>query len=236
MSLGGAATFRRSGDGEDATRAITRFKLAQPRTEEQVQLLVDQGLSSLTRSDAQRDAEVAIKQAAVDDSPLAALRLLAVDRLNLRIGIGVGARLRLPFDPFARLRADRSVTLGPWTLLFSETLLTTRLTRFQSTTQFALQRPLSRRVGLTLLSDATWRESSRRFDLGQTATLLWQAQDKTLVGLEAGVIGVTEPDTVVTARTLSRRLRHRLHRDWLLLEARPQVLFPGTGGSSQCRR
>lgn len=230
VSLGGAATLLRAGDGEDTTRAITRVKLALPRTEERLQLLVDRGLSSLTRSDAQRDAEVAIDQAAVDDSPFAALRLLAVDRLKLRIGTDVGARLRLPFDPFARLRADRSVALGPWTLLFSETLLTTRLTRFQSTTQFALQRPLSRSVGLTLLSDATWRERSRRFDLSQTATLLWQAHDRTLVGLEAGVIGVTEPDTVLTAWTLSLRLRHRLHRDWLLLEVRPQVLFPRDRG------
>jgi hypothetical protein len=90
----------------------------------------------------------------------------------------------------------------------------------------ALQRSLSRSVGLTLPSDATWRESSRRFDLRQTAALLWPAQDSALVGLEAGVIGVTEPDTVVTAWTLPLRLRHRLHRDWLLLEARPQVPFP----------
>ena len=236
VSLGSGSTLLRSGDGEDTTRTITRVKLALPRTEERLQLLVDRGLSSLTRSDAQRDAEIALGQAPLDDSPFAALRLLAVDRLKLRIGTDVGARLRIPFDPFARLRADRSATLGPWTLLFSETLLTTRLTRFQSTTPFALQRPLSPSLALTLLSDATWRETSRRFDLSQTAMLMWQARDATLVGFAAGVIGVTRPDTVVTAWTLSMSLRHRLHRDWLLLEARPQLLFPATEASSRSRR
>jgi hypothetical protein len=230
VSLGGATTVLRAGDGEDTTRAITRVKLALPRTEERLQLLVDRGLSSLTRSDAQRDAEVSLGQAPVDDSPFAALRLLAVDRLKLRIGTDVGARFRIPFDPFARLRADRSTALGPWTLLFSETLLTSRLTRFQSTTQFALQRAFSPSLALTLLSDATWRETSRRFDLSQTATLLWQVQDRTLLGFEAGVLGITRPDAVVTAWTLSLRLRHRLHRDWLLFEARPQILFPRDRG------
>ncbi len=99
VSPGGGATFLRSGDGEDTTRAITRFKLALPRTEERLQWLVDRDLSSLTPSDAQRDAEVAANQAAVDDSPFAALRLLAVDRIKLRIGTDVGAGCAFPSIP-----------------------------------------------------------------------------------------------------------------------------------------
>jgi len=223
--LGEAVTAYRGEDAADSHRAITRLKLNLPRTEDRLQVLIDRGLATLTRSDAQRDAEVAAGQTASDNSPFAALRLLVVDVLRLRVTTDVGARIRVPFDPFARLRADRSVPLGPWTALFSQTFLYSRQNDFQSNTQMAFQRPLASGVSFALVSDVTWRSPEQAFQLSQTATLLWQQNERTLVGFEAGVLGTTEPRTEVTAYSFSARWRRQVYRQWLILEARPQLVY-----------
>ncbi|MBI1395219.1 MAG: hypothetical protein GC151_04495 [Betaproteobacteria bacterium] len=230
LTLGFAHTAYRPRDAASVDRPITRIKLRLPHTQERLQLLVDRGLTTLTRSDAQRDADNASRPATVDDTPFAALRVMLLDALHLRVDADVGARLRIPVDAFGRVRADRSTAIGNWNLLFSETLLYANSSRFQATTQFSFQRPLSPSVAFTAVTDATWRQTLLGFDLSQTATLLWTHTDRTLYSAEAGITGVTRPDTVTTAYLLTLRVRQKLYRDWLVGEVRPQLIYPRDRG------
>lgn len=230
LALGAVHSAYRPGDAPDATRPITRLKLSLPRTEERLQLLVDRGLTALTRSDAERDADATAGQSSVDDSPFGALRVMLLDVFRLRMHADVGARFRLPFDPFARVRVDRGWTLGSWNALVSETLLYARTTRFQAATQVVFHRPLGEKVSLSLVTDATWRAALAGFDLRQNAAVLWRPSERVLYGAEFGVTGVTRPGTVVTNYALTLRARRRLYRDWLVVEARPQLVYPRSLG------
>lgn len=230
VMLGVVGTSFRPGDGDDLARPLTRIRLNLPDTEDRLQLLVDRGVATLTRSEAQRDAEVAAGQAARDDTTFAALRVLVVDVLRLRVSTDVGARFRVPVSPFVRVRADRATVLGSWKVLLSQTFLDSTHDGFQSTSQASFQRPLAEHVTLSLLTDATWRQPRHPFTWSESAGVLWQIDDRTLAGAEAGLIAVSGADAGITATTLSVRWRRRLHRDWLILEARPQLIYPRDRG------
>ncbi len=50
------------------------------------------------------------------------------------------------------------------------------------------------------------------------------------MGVELGVYGQTDPLWRATAYSVALRFRRRIHSDWLLLEVRPQLIYPESNG------
>jgi hypothetical protein len=226
VMLGGKSTFRRGQDGEDDLAPITRAKIHLPKTEQRLALLIERDIEGTTTSDSQRDAQVAAGQATADDNPYVALRALTARTLKLQLSADAGVRMRSPPDPFARLRATRTFAAGSWQIPISETLLARRSEPFSATSEIAFLRGLTADTALALTTNATWRESLRGFDLSQTANLAWLISDRHLAALELGAYGTTQPRLEDTAYSVAVRYRRKLYSDWLLLELRPEIVYP----------
>src|SRR5437588_5926150 len=80
-----------------------------------------------------------------------------------------GVRMRVMPDPFARARALRVFTVGPWSIPLSETILYRHSDQASATSELGFLRPLTSHTAMTLLSDAVWRQATHRFDLSQYA-------------------------------------------------------------------
>jgi hypothetical protein len=46
------------------------------------------------------------------------------------------------------------------------------------------------------------------------------------VSYETGIVGITEPESLVTNYRLGMRYRRNIHRDWLFFEFIPEVTWP----------
>ena len=227
VALGARTILRREQDDGNDLQAITRVRLNLPRTQERLKLLIERDVENLTKPAGQRETEVAAGVAERDDNPYVALRGVAAERLNIGLTADVGVRLRSAEpDPFVRLRAQRVFTSHGWTIPLSETLLWRRSEELSAATELGFLYPLSQRVALSLISNATWRRPLQGFELGQTATVFWRASERSVAGTELVVIGQTEPRSEVTAYSAALRYRRLIYRDWLVLELRPQLTYP----------
>jgi len=226
VMLGGKFTFRRSEDGDNEQTPITRAKIHLPKTEERLQLLIERDIEGTTTSDSQREAQVESGQATADNNPYLALRALTAKTLKLQLSADAGVRMRSPPDPFARLRATRTFTAGAWQIPIAETLLARQSEPFSATSEIAFLRGLTQDTALGFTTNATWRESLRGFDLSQTANLAWLISDRHLAALELAAYGTTQPTLQDTAYSVALRYRRKVLTDWLLLEVRPEIVYP----------
>jgi len=225
VALGGAYTLRKNVDGGNELDPLTRAKINLPKTKNRFQLLLDREIENLTKSESQRDAQVAAGQIAADDNPYLALRGVARETLNVALTADVGARLRLDPDPFVRLRARRVFSLGAWELPLSETLLYRYDEKFSAATELACLRSVGDNIAIGIILNATYRDFTGGFDLGTSAAVGWRINDRSLLATEIGAYGQTEPEVQDTAYSFSLRYRRKIYKEWLVLELRPQLIL-----------
>ena len=63
-------------------------------------------------------------------------------------------------------------------------------------------------------------------DWSQAFSLFQRLSKKSSVSYEAGIVGITEPDSLVTNYRLGIRYRQNIHRDWLFFEITPDISWP----------
>jgi hypothetical protein len=225
LGLGSILTLRKAQDGGVELGALTRAKIDLPYTRERFKLLIDRDLENVTKSESQRDAQVAAGQIPVDDNPYMALRGIARETLKVTYAADAGARLRPVPDPFVRLRLSRLFSLGAWKIPLAETLLYRFDEKFSAASELAFLRSARENIAIGIVFNATYRDLTGGFDLGATVGVGWRINERSLLATEIGAYGQTEPDLRDTAYTVSLRYRRRIYKDWLLLELRPQVIF-----------
>jgi hypothetical protein len=227
VQLGGAMTFVRPKDGDHDFRALIRAKIRLPRTNDKLQLIVDRGLDTLTRSQSETEADRALRRREVDEDLFVGLRAVISETLKVSLTADTGLRLKgTSLDPYVRGRAQRIFEAGQWRIPLSETLLWRRVDGASAATDLAFAREVSASTILILASNATFRDSSDYFDLSEVFTLSRRLNDRSLVALEAGAFARTKPSVEATTYTLALRYRRRVHRDWVVMEIRPQISYP----------
>ena len=227
LQLGGAMTFVRPKDGDNDYRALIRAKIRLPRTNSRLQLIVDRGLDTITRSDSETEAERALRLREVDDNLFVGLRAVISDTLKVNLTADTGLRLRgTSLDPYVRGRAQRVFEAGQWKIPLAETLLWRRFDGASAATELTFVREISASTLLILGSNATFRDRTDYFDLSEVITLSRRLDDRSLVAAEVGAFGRTKPTLEATTYTLALRYRRRIHRDWMILEIRPQISYP----------
>jgi hypothetical protein len=63
-------------------------------------------------------------------------------------------------------------------------------------------------------------------DWSQAFSLFQRLSKKSSVSYEAGIVGITEPESLVTNYRIGIRYRQNIHRDWLFFEVTPDVTWP----------
>jgi hypothetical protein len=225
VALGGSYTLRKTEDGANELDLLTRAKINLPYTQKHLKLLIDRDLENVTKSESQRDAQVAAGQVTADDSPYLAVRGIARETLKVALAFDVGARLRLSPDPFVRLRARRLFSFGAWEIPLSETLLYRYEEKFSAATELSFLRSIGEKIAVGIILNATYTDLTGGFDLGVTVGGGYRINDRSLVATELGAYGQTEPDFRDTVYSATLRYRRKILKDWLVIELRPQLVF-----------
>jgi hypothetical protein len=221
---------QRARDGRSQYDLVPRAKINLPKTNERIQLFLEQDLPNAGRSEAQRDAQAAAGIQPHDLSEYLGLRGIAAEKLKLQLTADGGVRMRVMPDPFARARARRVFSVGPWSIPLSETILYRRSDKASATSELGFIRTLTNHTALTLSSGAVWRQPTHGFDLSQYATITYQPNTRMLFASEVGVYGHSRPDPRVTAYSAALRYRRKIYRDWMVMEVRPQLIYTRDSG------
>lgn len=227
VRVGGEVAMHRSRHGGTDPRAFISAKIRLPRTSDRLQLVVDQGIESITVSETQREAERAQGLDTDDQDVFVGLRGVVTESLKVSLTSDVGLRFRgLSPDPYVRGRALRTFSLGQWEVPLSETFLWRRRGGFTAVSELAFLREVAPDTVLSALSNATFVDSSNNWLMSQIFGIYRRLEGNTLLAYEVGILGHTDPRLEVTAYTLAIRYRQKFMRDWIIGEIRPQLTFP----------
>lgn len=200
-------------------------KLTLPNTQKRFKLIIETDAEENQIAD-ESQTKTTIKQAVESQDQSLGLRYIQKSTQWFRAHTDIGIRFRSGFDTFARFRMRGLYPMGDWALRASETVFWYDSTGGGETTRLDLDYRLSDRYLFRASSAATWRDSTRYFDLSQNFFLFHTINKHRAVVYQAGVSGINEPDNHVTSYVLSIRLRQQLHQKWLYFEINPKALYP----------
>lgn len=148
------------------------------------------------------------------------LRLDVKDTARSRFNISVSGKPRvraryrytypLPYDSLIRftqeVQNEEGVNGARTRLDFEKAFLPVKL--FRSTTEGFIA------------------EDFKGVDWSQAFSLFQRLSKKSSVSYETGIVGITEPESLVTNYRLGIRYRQNIHRDWLFFEITPDISWP----------
>lgn len=227
IRAGGEVSLHRARHGGTVSRGFISVKIRLPRTSDRLQLVIDQGIESITRSASQKEADRSRGIDNDDEDVFIGLRGIAKETLKISLTSDVGLRFHgLTPDPYVRGRALRVFEAGEWKIPLSETLLWRENQGFTAASELVFLREVAANLVFSAASNATFVDSSNNWVLSEVLALSHRMTNDALLSYEAGAFGDTRPDTVLTAYTLAVRYRQRYWRDWIIGEIRPQFTFP----------
>lgn len=227
VRLGGDLVFRRAKHGGNDTITFIKAKIRLPRTDNRLQLIVDQGIDAITRSESQREAERVQGNQRDEDDVFLGLRGIVTETLKVSLTSDAGLRFHgLSVDPYVRGRAHRVFDLGAWSAPLSETLLWREHQGFTAATELAFLREITSSTVFSVASNATFVDRAHAWEFSEVLALSRRLEGHALLAYEAGAFGSSRPNSRVTAYTLAVRYRQQFLRDWIIGEIRPQLTFP----------
>jgi hypothetical protein len=140
------------------------------------------------------------------------------DRSRFNISVSAKPRIRaryrytypLPYDSLIRftqeVQNEKGVNGARTRLDFEKAFLPAKL--FRSTTEGFIA------------------EDFKGVDWSQAFSLFQRLSKKSSVSYETGIVGITEPESMVTNYRLGIRYRQNIHRDWLFFEITPDISWP----------
>lgn len=227
LRAGGEVTLHRSRDGGTASRGFISAKIRLPQTSDRLQLVIDQGIESMTRSESQKEADRTRGSNTNDEDVFIGLRGIAKETLKISLTSDLGLRFHgINPNPYVRGRALRVFTAGQWHIPLSETLLWREREGFTAASELAFLRELAPQLVFSATSNGTFVDETNNWQLSEVLALTHRMESDAVLTYEAGAFGSTRPNTVLTAYTLAVRYRQRFWRDWIIGEIRPQLTFP----------
>ena len=162
-----------------------------------------------------------------DESVLVGLGYSSPERTGNDFDAGVGVRIDLPLDPYARARyeivrsfADRYV------FSVRETVFWQNTEGFGTTTRLNLDRVLSDRYLLRWSTLGKFTEETIGIEWFSQLTLFQSIGQRTGLAYQAQVEGQTDNEVQMTRTAARLIMRRQLTPDWLILELRGGVSWP----------
>lgn len=235
LQLRGHITFFEGGVRETDTEL--RASISLPNTEDRLKLIVQRGLETATQTPAERDIQTATGSSQVtapaapqDDRYYLGLKVLAAEVFKTTLSAESGVKVGRSLDPYVRLRAFRDFTFSQWSIRASETPLWRRIEGFSAASEIAALRPLSEEWQLRFTAKATWRATTRYFDLAQIGALHYTPDKRTGYTFELGAFSASDRSLDLDVYAITLRARRQIYRDWLYLEITPQTLYRQANG------
>lgn len=157
----------------------------------------------------------------------ASLQFILQEQERWDVRLQPGIKVKLPLDPFVRVRFRYLKPLGA-TWLGRGTLTPGWYNSrgWEGRARLDLERVLGSQSLFRASSEAVWlRDDSRNLVLTQSFFLAHPVGDKEQMAYEVGVGGEIDPSFRDTSYFASIRYRRDIHQGWMFLEVKPQVVF-----------
>ena len=210
-------------DQEDGLALLSEFKLrlAFPRLQNRLQLLVDEAIEAVDPDDPDDIAD------AVDESkPGAGLRVILSQDEKKSVSTDFGARFGQPVQLYGRVRGRITVPFGQWKSIFSQTIAYYTEDSWTETTEMRWDRPLENNFLFRSLSRVTWEDKSEGIAPSQSFIMYKKLSPRR--GYNFALTGkwpeVPHVDSANYSVTLT--YRQQIYRPWLFLQIAPGIEFP----------
>ena len=142
-----------------------------------------------------------------------------------RISRSLGIKVRLPLEPYVRVRITRDFPFDDWTLKVNETLYWFKTKGSGFDTYLDFERKVTNSVLFRASSAARWSDENDYFLLSQYLTIFHTLSEKRAVSYYIGAFGQSQPNIYATDYIIGTNYRQRIHHDWLFIEVKPEIHY-----------
>jgi hypothetical protein len=162
-----------------------------------------------------------------EESVLVGLGYSRPERTGNDFDAGVGVRVDLPLDPYARARYEIVRTFAEhYVFRARETVFWQNSEGFGSTTRFNIDRALSDRFLLRWNNIGKWTEETVGLEWFSELTLFQKVNERTGIAWQNHISGQSDNPVEITRYGSRAIMRRQLTPDWLFLELRLGVSWP----------
>lgn len=155
------------------------------------------------------------------------LRYELIQHPRLNIFLGVGVRIALPFEVFARSRLEYFHNLGEISIMrVAETFFVKNTDVLGETTEFSLERLFGKTTLLRWASAGTASEKIEGVEWGSELSLFRELSPRSAITLTGGVYGNSTLSPIAQNYQILARYRRNFLRTWLFYELEPKVSWP----------
>jgi hypothetical protein len=162
-----------------------------------------------------------------DESVLVGLGYSSPERTGNDFDAGVGVRVDLPLDPYARARYELVRTFAKhYVFRARETVFWQNSEGFGSTTRFNIDRAISDRFLLRWNNLGKFTEETDGLEWFSEITLFQKLNDRTGIAWQNHVGGTTDAPVPLARYGVRAIMRRQMTPDWLFVELRLGVSWP----------
>lgn len=162
-----------------------------------------------------------------DESVLVGLGYSSPERTGNDFDMGVGVRVDLPLDPYARTRYEIVRAFAEhYVFTARETVFWQNSEGFGTTTRLNLDRALSDKLLLRWSNVGKFTEETLGLEWYSQVTLFQSLDRRTGLAWQAQIEGATDNEVQLTRHAARLILRRQMDPEWLFLELRAGVGWP----------
>ena len=160
-----------------------------------------------------------------DTSGLAGFRYIAEESILRHINFDVGVKTSTPLNPYARARFRKTWVPDPWLFRLTEHLYWFDDSGVGLLSRLDIERKLGKEWFGRSTSEADYKERIDEWHLSQSLGAYKRVAKRQALNLEWQIVATTQENTKVDYWVYRLRYRINIWRDWLFLEASPQLLY-----------
>ena len=225
LSLKQNALFREKGIVEYTT--IVKFKLRLPNTEKNLKLFFE---SSEDKSpyDISTQTENIPTTSEEETNNILGVQADSGERFGWKYKPTIGLKLGSTIDPFVRLRFSKEFNFEKWNIKWDEVPYWYNSSGWGFDSYLELNRKISKDNLFRAATLARWKDEIELFELSQVFSMFHTINRKRALSYYAGVYGLSDPEIHTTHFLLGLNYRKSIHKDYLFIEIKPQILYQRT--------
>lgn len=194
-----------------------KLKLELPHTQDRLKLLIRSEDDSEYAVD--RDPLRSVENATYSTS----VRYVISEAKKWETDADVGIRLKIPFNPFVRLRTYRYFDFMDWRSRFTQSLLYYHIDGWVEKSDFFMDYNFSEDKLFRLSTNADYYLLGDYFELNYGIGLYQKLKNNAMLAYLAGASGDTKEGAILNGYFAGIKYRRRIYKDWIYAEIMPQL-------------
>ncbi|MBF0276213.1 MAG: hypothetical protein HQM13_00420 [SAR324 cluster bacterium] len=217
------------GKGEQVSDAGIATILLLPKTQEKFQLVI-QDIQKEVSSEEENEKEVQgddkLQETNEESILAAALRYVFIDTDAWKVQADSGIHLKIPLEPFAKLKIRRNIRIEKWVLKLIQNFKWNTSKGWGESSTILFDRRLSKTVRFRFSNDASWYVKEDLIHFGHALILYHHVSEKDSLNYFTGIKAIDKPKIHLTSYNFGAAYRRKLYQNWLYLQITPVIAFP----------